>query len=156
MTSQHASGELIGIAIRSKSRAEMIEHDHLDVSTEAGLEGDFRGKPGKRQVTVMAIEDWQAACDELDLDEPLGWTTRRANLLVRGVALAEKTGSVLAIGDTRLKITGETDPCGRMDESQPGLMKALTPDWRGGVCCTVLSGGAVKVGEPVTLEADAT
>ena len=72
-----------------------------------------------------------------------------ANL--QGVRLKETTGAIIAIGDVRLEVSGETDPCGRMDELEPGLRAALEPDWRGGVCCRVLHGGAVADGMPVTI-----
>jgi MOSC domain-containing protein YiiM len=61
-------------------------------------------------------------------------------------------GQVLSIGDLRLEITGETDPCERMTEACPGLREALTPGWRGGVCCRVLSGSEIRIHDPVTLD----
>ena len=45
----------------------------------------------------------------------------------------------------------EVDPCFRMDEQVEGLKAALTPDWRGGVGCTVLQNGSVSIGDPVTI-----
>ena len=81
------------------------------------------------------------------------WTARRANLLVRGVELPKAAGAVIAIGDVRLQVMLETDPCSRMEEQCPGLREALTPDWRGGVCCRVLTGGTVSAGDVVTIEA---
>jgi len=33
------------------------------------------------------------------------------------------------------------------------LRRALKPDWRGGVCCDVVSGGTIRVGDPVLLAA---
>ena len=141
------SGKLLGIAVRQKSRATMVEHQAIDITTASGLTGDFRGKPSARQVTVLSIEAWQKACDVVQKDLP--WTTRRANLLVEGLSLAETADSIIEIGDVRLRVTGETDPCGRMNEYYPCLMQALMPDWRGGVCCRVLEGGHVKIDEPI-------
>jgi MOSC domain-containing protein YiiM len=123
----------------------MREVDSIEISTAAGCVGDFRGKPGARQVTVLASEAWQTSCQELG--QQLPWTARRANLLVAGIALADSTGCQLAIGDVVLQITGETDPCRRMDQTAAGLRQALTPDWRGGVCCRVLTGGRITVGD---------
>jgi MOSC domain-containing protein YiiM len=118
------------------------------VSRVAGVEHDFRGKPGKRQVTVLSLEQWQLACDELGTTLP--WTFRRANLLVEGVSFDPNiVGQQIKIGQLILLITGETDPCPRMDAQHQGLARALTPDWRGGVCCRVLADGRIKVDDEV-------
>lgn len=141
--------QLIGIAKRAKKRAEMELLDSAQVTLEKGVGDDFRGKPGKRQVTVIAREGWQAACDDLEVKLP--WSERRANLLVEGLDLEESQGCVLKIGDVKLLITKETDPCERMKEVHEGLFAALTVGWRGGVCCQVLQAGQIKLGDKVEL-----
>lgn len=146
-------GTLLGIAVRAKSKAPMDVLEDAVITEDRGVESDSRGRPSDRQVTVLASEDWAAACDELD--QPLPWTHRRANLLIDGIALKETTGSIIRIGDVELQVTGETDPCGRMDQLHSGLRKALTPDWRGGVCCRVIRGGEVHKGQAVTLASEA-
>lgn len=141
---------LEGIAYRHKPKAMMLESRGLEVSPERGIAGDCRGRPGKRQVTVLSLESWQKACAEVDTD--LHWTTRRANLLVRGLAFGpESVGKVIRIGDVRLEITRETDPCRRMDQAHPGLKRALSPGWRGGVCCRVIKGGWLAIGDQVQM-----
>ena len=115
-----------------------------------GVDGDHRGQLRHRQVTVITREGWEAACAELG--QQLPWTTRRANILVEGLALAEATGRTIRIGEVALTITGETDPCSRMEEQVPGLRDALTPEWRGGVTCDVAHGGEVAVGHGALLE----
>lgn len=143
------SSRLLGIATRKAKRAPMETCAKAEITVEAGVGSDFRGKPGKRQISVLSKESWSAACKELNASLP--WTVRRANLLVEGLHLKESTGSLLKIGDVTLEITDETDPCSRMDEQHNGLMAALTPDWRGGVLCRVLSGGSISVGDPVSM-----
>lgn len=125
------------------------------VGVEFGLEGDHRGRvrPGKisrRQVTILAREDWDAACAELG--KQVAWTARRANLLIEGLKLPRRAGDIVAIGDVRLEIMLETDPCQRMDEAESGLQEALRPDWRGGVCCRVLEGGDITLGDTIRIE----
>lgn len=127
----------------------MHEPARARISLEAGVEGDFRGKPGPRQVTVLGREGFEAACAELGVALP--WTIRRANLYVDGVELAETTGARLAIGDVLLEITGENEPCRVMDLQHEGLREALGPAWRAGVACRVLRGGEVAVGDAVLL-----
>lgn len=138
--------ELCGIAIRARRRAPMEACDRARVTPERGVEGDFRGKPGKRQVTVLSRESWARACAELG--EELPWITRRANLLVSGLEFtAAHVGSTLHFGELVLQITCETDPCERMDQARPGLRAALEPNWRGGVCCRVVAGGGITLGQ---------
>jgi MOSC domain-containing protein YiiM len=143
-------GTLAGIARRVASRAPMELLDAIDVSTSAGLVGDCKGlKFRKRQVTVLAAEAWAAACAAVGADLP--WTARRANLLTRNVVLPRARGARLRIGGLLLEVTGQTFPCRRMDEVKPGLLKALAPDWRGGLTCTVLAGSAIGLGDPVEI-----
>jgi MOSC domain-containing protein YiiM len=50
------------------------------------------------------------------------------------------------------EVTGETDPCPRMDDAAPGLKDAMIPDWRGGVTCRVIESGHLSVGNAVTFK----
>lgn len=125
------------------------------ITREAGLDGDSRGaKYPTRQITILAREDWEAALlDASDLMGPpdLPWTTRRANLYIEGIRLPRAKGGILQIGSVVLEITGQTNPCHRMDEACKGLLSALHPNWRGGVTCRVRDGGAIALGDPVTI-----
>lgn len=142
-------GRLIGIARREKKRAAMETLQRAEISEQTGVANDSRGKPGERQVTVVSAAAWEAACEALGRQIP--WTTRRANLLVEDFDLPKRTGDVIEIGNVRLLVTMEVDPCSRMDEQFEGLKAALTPDWRGGVACTVLKGGSVRLGDDVAI-----
>jgi len=144
-----SAGTLRAIATRSAKSVAMITRMQATVDPMAGLDGDFHRKPGKRAVTVLALEKWNAACADVGADLP--WTTRRANLLISGVDLPDKPGRRLRIGPVVLQITGETHPCDRMDAQHAGLTHALTPDQRGGVCCRIIEGGEIAVGDTVTL-----
>ena len=130
--------------------------DHVEVSVERGLSGDFRGvvKPGgkgRRQVTLVETGDWAAAMAETGHSIP--WFERRANLLVEGFDLPQRAGTRLRIGtDVLLEITRETDPCERMEALAPGLRAALLVDWRGGACSRVLAGGMIRVGDTIRVE----
>lgn len=143
-------GVLAGIARRPASRAPMQLVDAADVTTAAGIPGDCKGlKFRKRQVTVLAHEAWLLACADLGADLP--WTTRRANLLTKNVILPRARGARLKIGGLLLEVTGQTYPCGRMEEARRGLLKALAPDWRGGLTCTVIEGGTIRLGDTVEI-----
>jgi MOSC domain-containing protein YiiM len=140
---------LLGIAVKQQRKGPMSQQDEAMITTRAGVAGDWRGKPGKRQVTLMSLTDWQAACGELDVALP--WQTRRANLLVDMLPLYRSTGSRIVLGEAVLEVTGETDPCERMEQLQPGLFQALVPAWRGGVTCRVIDNGVIHVGMEVAL-----
>jgi MOSC domain-containing protein YiiM len=139
------TGRLEAIATKAAKRAPMVPVDRAIVSIATGVEGDFRGRQKARQVTVLFAEDWAAAV--AGLDPSASWTVRRATLLVAGVCNPRRVGDVLAVGDVRLMVTGETQPCIRMDEQMPGLWDALRPDWRGGVTARVIAGGEISVGD---------
>lgn len=140
---------LIGIAVKPRRLQPMQLRDAGELSLPAGLVGDSRGEPGPRQVTLLSLTAWHAACDEIGIILP--WTERRANLLVGELPLYQSAGSRIVIGDAVLEISGETDPCARMTAVHPGLFDALRPDWRGGVCCRVLQGGWITLGMAVDL-----
>jgi len=141
--------EVVGIARHSKSRAPIEELSTALITLESGVEGDCHGEPGPSQITVVAEESWKAATAELGCD--LSWTLRRANLLIRGIDLFNRTGMLLHIGETVLEITGENEPCWLMDKQHRGLRKALAPQWRAGVACRVIKGGEVKIGDRAAL-----
>jgi MOSC domain-containing protein YiiM len=99
-------------------------------------------------VTVIAAETFERIRQDLPSARPV---MRRANLMIRGVPLEGCRGSVLAVGDVRILVRGETRPCNLMDEQCMGLRTALDPGWGGGVHGSVLRGGALRVGDPVSM-----
>ena len=143
------TGILIGIARAKVVLAPLEEMDEASVSEMGGIAGDARGaKPG-RQVTVLFQEGWRDACRAVGAELP--WTTRRANLYVEGLERPRATGGCIHVGGVVLEVTQETKPCTLMERAHPGLRLALSPDWRGGVCCTVLQGGIIRKGDRVRL-----
>lgn len=149
------AGVLLGIARHARSRAPMELVDHVEVTVDGGIHGDFRGamrgKPYKRQVTLIERGDWAAAMTEVG--HTIGWEERRANLLVDGFDLPQTAGVRVRIGaDVVLEITRECDPCERMEALAEGLRAAMTPDWRGGACAMVISGGRIAVGDEIRME----
>ena len=140
-------GILKGIAIAPKLLAEMQEIEGAEITIEAGITGDARGRKRDRQITVLFADDWADACAEVGQD--IAWALRRANLFVEGMRAPQKIGGVLRIGEVELQITEETAPCDLMEATAKGLKQALKPQWRGGVCCSVKKGGHIQVGDAV-------
>ena len=141
--------KLIGIAVRPPNTRAMQEVKQARITPAEGLIGDKRSRPGRRQVTLMSQAVWRQVCAELG--DELHWTTRRANLLVDDLPLYNTTGGQVRIGEVVLEITGETDPCMKMEAARQGLLDALKPEWRGGVTCRVMQAGRLWVGQLVEM-----
>jgi MOSC domain-containing protein YiiM len=108
---------------------------------------------GRRQVTLIERDIWEALMTELGADLPP--STRRANLMVSGLSLARSRGRILRVGACRVRIFGETTPCRLMEELLPGLLEAMRPEWRGGAFGEVLDGGEIAVGDEVAWDTEA-
>lgn len=148
-------GRIAGIARHPFPKSPMETVERVRVTLEGGIAGDFRGamkgKPYKRQVSLIEAGDWDAAMAEVGHN--IGWEQRRANLLIEGLDLPQRAGVRLRIGaDVVLESTIETDPCSRMEALAEGLKAALTPDWRGGICTKVIAPGEIAVGDEIRIE----
>lgn len=126
----------------------MSESESIEIDS-GGVVGENR-KGKKRQVTLLAQEGWEAA--QAGVGAELHWTTRRANLFVAGLELANTTCRRIRVGSALLEITAETEPCALMDQFHQGLRKALEPDWRGGASARVVEPGQVKIGDGAQFE----
>lgn len=155
-----AVGRLGGIARHDRPYGPIETIDHVRVTTAEGVHGDIRGAVAstkttrKRQVSLIEADSWAEAMADLGLtgEDALPWHVRRANLLVEGLRLPREIGKVIAIGrSVRIEVTGECDPCSRMEEIAPGLKAALIPDWRGGVLGRVMEEGEIAVGDEIRI-----
>ena len=138
---------IIGLALTPRIMAPMEEQKSADISVEAGMAGDARGGKSRRQISILFEQDWLDAVAETG--EPMHWMERRANMFVTGMRSPQKLGGIFTIGDLTLEVIDETEPCEVMEGKRTGLMEALSPDWRGGVCCKVISAGHIKIGDQV-------
>jgi MOSC domain-containing protein YiiM len=143
------SGVLEAIWIKRAKGGPMDPADRATLVTGRGIVGNA-DQGGKRQVTIIAGESFDAI--QCILGSAAVPVMRRANLLVRGVSLAESRGRILRIGAARVRVYGETRPCNLMDETLPGLKAALQPEWRGGVFGEILDDGDITVGDAVRWE----
>jgi MOSC domain-containing protein YiiM len=128
----------------------MEPRTEAEITIEAGITGDARGRKRTRQISVLFADDWTDACSEID--EQHDWIKRRANLYVSGCRSPQAIGHIIRIGSVELEVTEETEPCEMMDAISDGLRQALTPAWRGGVCCRVISGGTIRNGDDVLVD----
>jgi MOSC domain-containing protein YiiM len=146
-------GRLEAIWLKRAHRGPMDARESATLIAGKGVEGSV-GRSSRRQVTIIEREVWDALMREIGSHAPP--STRRANLMVSGISLADTRKRVLRIGSTRLEIAGETKPCERMEEAVPGLRAPMYDNWRGGAFARVLTGGQINVGDVVEWEDDAT
>ena len=137
------------IWVKRSKRGPMDPRETAMLVAGRGLAGNAN-QGGRRQVVLVSEEGWADALAELGAHvDP---SARRGNLLVSGIDFEGTRGRVLKVGDCRLQIWTECTPCERMDQTHPGLRKALRPRWRAGACAMILDGGEVRVGDPVSWE----
>ena len=140
------TGKLEAIWLKRMRLGPMDAVEQADLKAGQGLVNNAdQGR--KRQVTIIEQEVWDRLMTELGAT--LDPSTRRANLMVSGVRLAETRGQTLRIGSVRIRIYGETKPCERMDEVWFGLREAMRNHWGGGAFGEVLDDGQIAVGDVV-------
>ena len=140
------AGILEAFWLKRAHRGPMDSRSSAMLIVGKGIEGSV-GRSSRRQVTLIEREIWEALMRQTGSNAPP--STRRANLMVSGISLADTRKRILRVGDTRLEIAGETKPCERMEEAVPGLRNAMYGNWGGGAFAKVLIGGEIRVGDVV-------
>ena len=139
-------GEIAAIWIKRAHGGPMDAVAGAQLIAGKGIAGNADQR-GRRQVTLIDEAAWRDAQNEVGVAvEP---SARRANVMLRGVDLADTRGKQLQIGECVLRVFGETRPCRLMDEMQSGLRAALKPGWRAGVFAEIVTGGTIRVGDAV-------
>ena len=146
-------GRIERLWVKRAHRGAMDARESITLVANRGVEGSA-DRGGRRQVTILEREVWDALVRELGSDA--GPETRRANVLVSGIDLRASRGRVLRLGGTRVRIAGEVKPCERMEEAVAGLRALMYPEWRGGAFGQILDGGTVSVGDVAEWEEPAS
>ncbi|EYB68955.1 MOSC domain-containing protein [Deinococcus phoenicis] len=105
------------------------------------------GGPGRRQVTLLQAEHLPVIAALAGLEEITPELLRR-NLLIGGLPLLALKDARFRVGEVVLEGTGECHPCSRMEETLgEGGYNAVRG--HGGLTARVISGGVIRVGDPV-------
>src|SRR5436309_1648878 len=110
-------GRVEQLWVKRAHRSAMDSHPSIELVAGRGVAGSADQR-GRRQVTLLEREVWDALMKELGSDA--GPETRRAYVLVSGIDLRASRGRVLRLGPTRVRVAGEVKPCERMEEAVPG------------------------------------
>ena len=143
------SGSIISMRLCVGSRDPMKEVNDANFITGQGMEGDRHlrsdGRRSNRQVLIMDSE----TLSHFDL---LPGQVRE-NVTVAGLDFSSiSAGDKVSLGgDVILEITGDCEPCARMDELRPGLKDES--DGKRGLLAFVEKGGVVSVGAEVGVNA---
>lgn len=110
-----------------------------------GLEGDKHANAASKRQVLLADKEALDAVGVLP-------GTIKENLTVEGVGVMQlPAGSRVRLGRSAvLEITAVCEPCFRMDEIREGLKQEL--EGRRGMVATVVQGGTINVGDPITVE----
>ncbi|HYW65980.1 MAG TPA: MOSC domain-containing protein [Candidatus Dormibacteraeota bacterium] len=111
----------------------------------SGLEGCAHARPGgKRQVLLVDAETFGSL--------QLAPGIIRENITTEGPDVnALQVGQRLRIGSVLLEVSAVCEPCEQMEAIRPGLQQEL--QGRRGMLCRVLSGGTLKRGDAIVLQA---
>jgi MOSC domain-containing protein YiiM len=126
-------------------------------AVEGGLRGDryLRGTGHYApydvcEVTFVASEALETIHDRTGIDLSDG--RHRRNVVTRGVDLHGLLDATVRVGEATLRGTRPRPPCAHVESvaGEPGLARAMG-EGRGGICADVVEGGALAVGDAVTV-----
>lgn len=148
-----APGTLEWIGVRPARRQPMRELASVAAIAGAGLDGDHRTEKtagSGRQVTLISREFIDQIAHFLGASEVEPAALRR-NLVVSGINLNALRHQRFRIGDALFEAGALCHPCSRMEQAlgKGGVAAMLG---HGGLCCRILEGGTIAVGDSLQVE----
>lgn len=144
------TGRVEWIGLSPEPRAPVRTVEAAEARVGSGLDGDHhakRGKPSKREVTLIQAEHLAAVASLTHRETVLPDLTRR-NIVVSGINLLALKDRRFQIGAAVLEATGPCEPCSRMEENLgAGGYNAMRG--HGGITARVVEPGAIRVGDEV-------
>jgi MOSC domain-containing protein YiiM len=150
----HIQGRVEAIVVRGapRDRARLIEQTMALAGI--GLADDRLGQRGEaelstRQVTLIQLEHLPLVA-AFARSGPIDPVDLRRNLVVSGINLLTLKNAKVRVGAALIEIVGPCAPCSRMEEViGPGGYAAMRG--HGGMTARILEGGAVRVGDVVSV-----
>lgn len=137
------------IRIAPGSRLPMQAVDRVEAETGQGLLGDRYHGHRERHVSIQSATQLAAAADILG--RPIDPAGTRRNLTISAGEIPVERGRRIMVGPVLLEVFRMAAPCRLLDdELGPGAAEALRR--RAGSICRVISGGTIRLGDPVELE----
>ena len=155
----HILGRVEAIVVRGNPRDAARYVDETVALAGIGLADDRLGQRGKaelstRQVTLIQQEHLPLIAAFARVG-PLDPVDLRRNLVISGINLLSLKNAKLRVGVALIEIVGPCAPCSRMEEViGPGGYAAMRG--HGGMTARILEGGAIRVGDVVSVASAAT
>ena len=149
-----AGGRIVEINISPEYERLPTSVERVNAVPGRGLEGDryFQGdsEPGEhpgREITLIAVE----GLEDFERESGIKVTAAesRRQVATRGIDLNPLVGKRFRVGALECEGIELCEPCTHLEGlTQPGVLKGLVH--RGGLRASILSGGEIAVGDPVT------
>jgi hypothetical protein len=146
--SSPGTGSVAGLLIAADAEARLRRVEEVEAIAGSGLAGDryaegrgtFRGTRGY-ELTLVAAEQLEAV--------GLTWEDARRNVVTTGVDVNALVGTSFMIGDVECIGRRLAEPCSHLERviGRTGLLRPLVH--RAGLRADIVSGGTVRVGDPV-------
>ena len=150
----HIQGRVDAIVVRGAPRERARLVPQTTALAGIGLADDRLGQRGEaelstRQVTLIQQEHLPLIA-AFARSGPLDPVDLRRNLVVSGINLLSLKNARLRVGDALIQLVGPCAPCSRMEEViGPGGYAAMRG--HGGMTARILEGGAIRVGDAVSV-----
>lgn len=140
--------KVAAINIAPGSRLPTRSADAVVAEAGRGLVGDRYHGSRHRQVTLQSQTALDAAAEHLGVR--FAPSATRRNITVDAGDIPTAPGTRVRIGETELEVVRVAAPCRLLDDwIAPGAAQALRG--RAGSACRVLTGGTIRVGDPVEI-----
>jgi MOSC domain-containing protein YiiM len=137
------TGTIDHLFIKPGHREDMISVETMNVVKQKGIEGDASFGRSKRQILIIS----QEVVDAYGLMPG----DLRENITVSQLNLSSIPAEArLSIGNVVLEVTGDCNPCDRLEELRVGLMDEIHGNR--GILARVIEPGEITVGQTISQE----